>query len=289
MEGTISMKALFRSEEKNCFTPVLTTRAGACLTLANWQEVGIDRVCYYLDALLLKPGFAFLSTLSGLRSYLGWQGTMVLNATLPAVNDQGVYSLRSHYDGTFVHLQQAELFALIMKLQPNVVIWPPRFAKYHDLLCQSLPKTLTSFFPVNETPAEGVFGQYLDYNGTAPFADFLKRVNQYRDRPIYVAGELNLAQAVELVSQGIALLESDKPATDAILGLVYSEKGNLALLDSEMAYQQEVIDANCSCPTCSQGFKRAYLHHLLKRTPFLCQRFLIQHNVYYYRNHLPIR
>jgi queuine tRNA-ribosyltransferase len=274
------------TQKQNCFTPVLTTKAGACLTLANWQEVGIDRVCYYLDALLLKPGLAFLNTLSSLRSYLGWPGTIVLNMTLPPVDHHGVYTLRSHFDGTFVHLQQAELFALIMKLQPNIVIWPSGFAKHHPLFWQSLPKTLISFFPVNETLPRG--GQYLYYNKTEPFSDLVKRVNQYTDRPIYVAGELTLPQAVELVSQGVALLESDKPAMDALLGLVYSEKANVALLDSEMAYQQEVIDANCSCPTCIQGFKRSYLHHLLNRTPFLCQRFLIQHNVHYYRNHLPL-
>jgi queuine tRNA-ribosyltransferase len=278
-------------KQHNCFTPVLTTKAGACLTMANWQEVGIDRVCYYLDALLLKPGLTFLNSLSSLRSYLSWPRTIVLNMTLPPADHHGVYTLRSHFDGTFVHLQQAELVALILQLQPDIVIWPEGFAKHHHLFWQSLPKTLISFFPVNETPIlprEGLFGQYLYYNKAEPFSDFVKKVNQHADRPIYVAGELNLPQATELVSQGVALLESDKPAMDAILGLVYSEKANVALLDSEMADQQKVIDANCTCPTCVQGFKRSYLHHLLNRTPFLCQRFLIQHNVHYYRNHLPL-
>ena len=42
---------------------------------------------------------------------------------------------------------------------------------------------------------------------------------------------------------------------------------------------------NCSCETCSQGFTRAYFHHLLQHTPLLAQRFLVIHNVFFTQLH----
>ena len=45
--------------------------------------------------------------------------------------------------------------------------------------------------------------------------------------------------------------------------------------------QFETIDPECTCPTCSQQFTKAYLHHLLQQTPLLCHRLLIQHNVFW--------
>lgn len=75
-------------------------------------------------------------------------------------------------------------------------------------------------------------------------------------------------------------IESDKPAVDAMQAIVYNREGEINLRDKDYAHQHQPIDPCCHCPSCSQQLTRAYLHHLLMQTPLLCQRFLIQHNVF---------
>ncbi len=60
---------------------------------------------------------------------------------------------------------------------------------------------------------------------------------------------------------------------------MYSISGPIDLRLSSERMNFNVLDPNCSCPTCTQKLTRAYLHHLLQHTPLLCQRFLILHNI----------
>lgn len=265
----------------NRLIPVLTTEAGACLTMANWQEIGVQTVTYYLDAYLMKPGYSLLKSLPSLQCYCGWEGGLVLNATLPAANSLGIYSLRSRYDGCLLTINQEQLFSLLSSLGPDWLILPRGLATYLARQDLFFPKTINCFAPPNEESEVchlAEVGVYLSYEKTKPFADFLSEFQRYRDRPTYVAGDFSLLQAEELIASGASWLESNEPAKDALLGQLYSEEGTIQLLDSEMANQHKPILAGCPCPTCSQGLTRAYLHHLLKQTPLLCQRFLVQHN-----------
>jgi queuine tRNA-ribosyltransferase len=102
-----------------------------------------------------------------------------------------------------------------------------------------------------------------------------------QEAPDYVVGELNLAQMLVLAEERVAYIESDIPAREALLGRVYCSDGVLSIDNAEFAMQCEVIEKDCLCPTCTQSFTRAYLHHLLGQTPLLCQRLLVQHNIYY--------
>ncbi len=72
---------------------------------------------------------------------------------------------------------------------------------------------------------------------------------------------------------------SDKPAEEAMQGLVYNTEGAFSITDPGMRLQFESLDTGCQCPTCKSGFTRAYLHHLFLHTPLLCQRLLVQHNI----------
>ena len=54
------------------------------------------------------------------------------------------------------------------------------------------------------------------------------------------------------------------------------------LLKSENKDSKEVIDANCQCPTCKNGFSRAYLYHLVKEREILGIRLLTLHNLHTY-------
>lgn len=75
-------------------------------------------------------------------------------------------------------------------------------------------------------------------------------------------------------------IESDTPAANGMKGRIYTSSGVIDITDSSHALQFFPLDDACACPTCQTGFTRAYLHHLLAQTPLLCQRYLIQHNVW---------
>ncbi len=264
--------------------PVFSTPAGRCLTVDNWKDAGVKAACYYLSELLLKPSYALLSTLPDLGAYTAWRDTMVLNASLPNVNKEGIYTLRSHYDGSHVRHTGDEILALIAQLNPHVAILPQGIFDNHSMGWQSLPETILPFFPVTDLPennGERRYGVYFYYDeAVTSMADFLCNIERYNHLPCYVAGDLSLSLMRVLAAFGVQYIESDRPASDACLGRVYSEGGIISLQDTDCSTRFEVIDANCNCPSCNQQFTQAYLHHLLAQTPLLCQRFLIQHNIY---------
>jgi hypothetical protein len=92
----------------------------------------------------------------------------------------------------------------------------------------------------------------------------------------HIAMELPVAKDV---------MVTDKPAQDAIDGVFYHKDGQAQILDALFEKDLSKLSSNCSCETCSQGFTRAYFHHLLQHTPLLAQRFLVIHNVFFTQLH----
>ncbi|HBI22584.1 MAG TPA: queuine tRNA-ribosyltransferase [Legionella sp.] len=264
--------------------PILTTDAGRCLTVANWQEVGVQLVCYQLTSLLMKPGLDFLIELSDFSAYTGWPGAFVLNASMPKIDDAGGYTLRSSYDGSRCRYTMNTLFKLISRLNPPFVVLPQGANQQNPSAWLSLPSGVFPFFSPMDMPSRAAtrpYGIHLHYDGITAFSSLLKQISEYDEYICYVSGELNAPQLQTLAQMGMPYLESDMPSRDACQGTVYHHNKIYSLQDEAQAFQLDPIDPVCHCPTCSQKLTRAYLHHLLEHTPLLCQRFLIQHNIYY--------
>lgn len=261
-------------------TPVLTTLAGACLSTANWQEAETHVAAFYLASLLMKPGYDFLSTVPDLATYVGWQERLVLNASLPPMNAAGLYVLRSHFDGRQSVYSPEDIWALIIKLQPTMVILPEGGGQVQ---WPSLPETIFPFFPITDLPVMSTteYGVYLSYDKNKSPFELLQQLAMHQRQACYIAGDLSLPLMQELVKNGAAFVESDRPASDAVCGKIYCNEGDIILQDSALSLQFEPIDKHCNCPTCSQQFTRAYLYHLFEHTPLLAQRLVIQHNVHY--------
>ncbi len=276
---------MYKHVEFSGLVPIFSSQAGRCLTAENWQDVGIKVASYSLASLLMKPGLDFLSTLPDLATYVGWPGMIVLNASMPVIDDQGGYSLRSQYDGSRSYYAIDELLGLMAALCPQYVIMPQGVLQYGKNAWQSLPDTIFPFFPISDRPEpseQRPYGLYFFYDQqTLPFDALKQQLAQCIGLPCYVGGDLSLVMLRELGRCGVQYLESDRPADDACLGTVYTSEGNVSISDGLQALQFEVIDKDCHCPTCSQQFTRAYLHHLLEHTPLLCQRLLVQHNVHF--------
>jgi queuine tRNA-ribosyltransferase len=275
-----------KSNKTTTLIPVLTSPAGLCLTAENWQEVGVSIASYYLVDLLMKPGFDFLITLPDLATYVSWHDTLVLNANLPSISSDGFYKIRSRYDGRIMQYTVEDIVKVISSLQPTIVM---------------LPENLIQFLPLQNLPLPESVGLIVPYTERRKFSADNRQTKTYKicsndhkgemelsalfvkgqETPDYVVGDLSLAQMLVLAQQGVAYIESDIPAREACLGRVYCGEGVISIDNAEFAMQFEVIDKDCLCPTCTQLFTRAYLHHLLGQTPLLCQRLLVQHNIHY--------
>ncbi|MDP3561026.1 MAG: queuine tRNA-ribosyltransferase [Legionellaceae bacterium] len=273
---------------KQSIVPSLSTLAGSCLTGLNWQEVGVEVVAYSLSALLMKPGIDLLNNIPNLASYVGWQKTLVLNATAFTLNAQGLYCLRSIYDGSRYQYSAHELLTLIVKLSPQYVILPKGMGQHSTFISTLFPETITPFFPIEEYPsiqAQSSYGLYFNYsNETAE--TFLECISEHQDRLRYVVGYVPLETLQHLSTSGVDLIESNRPAQDALDGFIYHPEQSFFIMDEAQRMTFDVIDVGCACPVCNQKLTRAYLHHLYQQTPLLCQRLLIQHNVFY-TCHLP--
>lgn len=269
------------------FIPVLSSEAGSCLTFENWRELGIESIAYYLDTLLMKPGSDLLNSIDSLRSYLPWQGKICLNASLPSANKEGVYTLRSSYDGRLITISSEMLYKLFVRLQPDQVVLPVGFTNFMVLNGHQLPHSMQVFFPWNEYQpglADFTAGHYFYYDKKFSFSEFLAQIKQSISSSIYVAGDFSLNEMTILRKEGVLYIESDAPANDALNGKLYIDQDKMHLLDKQMQHCFQSIDMDCGCPTCRQKLTKAYLHHLYLQTPLLCHRFLIQHNVHYYKN-----
>lgn len=253
-------------QHKSFWVPCLSSAAGSCLTMANWQEAGVNTVSLHLDELLLKPGLAVLRQMSDLRQYMGWQGELILNASLLKEDKAGTYRLRSSYDGAVLSLDVAALFELAVSLMPDKIILPIGSAAYYDSYWHQLPETICAFWP----EADSDFSK----NNICYFLEH----NKADDSACFIQGEIDLSQLKQLSVTRSLWIESDVPARDAVAGKVYSHAGSFNLLDPAMANAHLPLDELCQCSTCSQSLTRAYLHHLLQHTPLLAQRFLVMHN-----------
>ena len=262
------------------FIPVVTTEAGLCLTAENWKEAKVNAVSYSIESLLHKPGIALLKSLPDLAHYLGWSGSIILNASMLVANKEGIYTLRSPYDGSKLKLTVIELIDLLLHLKPNAVILPKNCAQDYPQIWDNWVDSITPFLSVSDLQRQDVpraHGAYFNYTNES----VLDELDQWSHLPRYVAGDFEPELIQRLRAKEIEFIETDEPAKAAINGRVYSHSGVVDLTDGITRMQFEVIDSECACPVCAQQFTKAYFHHLLQHTPLLCQRLLIQHNAFW--------
>lgn len=265
---------------KPVFIPVLTSPAGLCLTQDNWREAGSTSAAFYLESLLIKPGIALLQS-TDVRSYLGSPALFILNAMDLKSNREGIYSLVSPYDGHRVKLNQIELVDLILHIKPDLVVLPKKIIQNYPELWATWDANIIPLIHAEELDLLDVpvrHGAYFNQDIIGCRDDLLKH---YAAIPRYVRGELSLELMNHYLEAGVDWLESDAPANHAFNGSVYSDAGLIDLTKEDCAQQFEIISSDCACPTCTQRFTKAYLHHLFLHTPLLCQRLLIQHNIFW--------
>ena len=117
-----------------------------------------------------------------------------------------------------------------------------------------------------------------------------------KDKPRYLMGVGTPDDIEKATKLGVDMFDCVLPTRLARHGTAYKLRAKslklkaasggifeeINLLKSENKDSKEVIDANCQCPACKNGFSRAYLHHLVKEREILGIRLLTLHNLHTY-------
>jgi len=106
------------------FVPNISTPAGSTLTFANWEAAGVRSIAICLAELIMKPGLSYLMHLGSIRKYYRWEHEIILNASRLVSNQEGIFQIRSSYDGSLIELSPATFFSLVSSLQPNKINLP---------------------------------------------------------------------------------------------------------------------------------------------------------------------
>ena len=97
--------------------------SGNILTKKNLQDSNIELVSLDLAFLLVRPGYDFLLSLEEVSTYLQWQN-FILSATSFVLDKNNNYTIKSVLDGKVYKYSYKELEALILKLKPEILVWP---------------------------------------------------------------------------------------------------------------------------------------------------------------------
>ncbi len=270
------------------FIPTLSTQAGSCLTMKNWQEVNADHASYSLATLLMKPGIDVLKQYATLRDYTGFRGKLVLNASTLTVDKHGKCQIRSSFDGARLTFDFSDLLDLIIQWAPDFLLLP-KFVPLEQLSPRMPFLGNTQIFVDVTTPLLShdyhEIGVYID-DPNLNLNNLTLMLQPFYGRKKYLISAQDIKMYSTLSPLDVTFIESDRPAADAISGLIYTLDGNISVADSSQSMCFDILQNQCQCPTCEQKLSRAYLSHLYQHTPLLCHRFLIQHNVFH-TCHLP--
>ena len=113
-----------------------------------------------------------------------------------------------------------------------------------------------------------------------------------KDKPTYLMGVGTPENMVQAVDRGIDFFDCVFPSRNGRHGHVYHASGKLNLWN--LAYEKDFrpIEEGCDCPackgirledgSCTGGYSRAYIRHLLKAKEMLGMRLCVLHNLSYY-------
>ena len=102
------------------------------------------------------------------------------------------------------------------------------------------------------------------------------------DRPRYLMGVGKPIDLVEAVARGVDMFDCVLPTRSGRHGQAWTTEGSLNLKNAAFAEDQDPLDASVDCPA-SQGYSKAYLHHLVKADEILGQVLLSWHNLAFFQ------
>jgi queuine tRNA-ribosyltransferase len=99
------------------------------------------------------------------------------------------------------------------------------------------------------------------------------------DRPRYLMGVGTPRDFFDAIERGIDLFDCVTPTRHGRTAQAFTSEGALNLRNAKFARDERPLDARCDCPTCTTGYTRAYLRHLVKSEEMLGAILLTHHNI----------
>ena len=102
-----------------------------------------------------------------------------------------------------------------------------------------------------------------------------------RMKPRYLMGVGNPTTLVRGVGHGIDMFDCVLPTRTARVGTAFSREGKLNMRNARFREDMGPLDEGCGCPACSQGFTRAYIHHLVRQHEMSASVLISMHNIFF--------
>jgi queuine tRNA-ribosyltransferase len=98
-------------------------------------------------------------------------------------------------------------------------------------------------------------------------------------KPRYFMGIGDPAGILQVISLGVDMFDCVLPTRLARHGSVLTNDGRINLKKASFRRDFGPLNPECSCETCSTGYSRAYLSHLVRENELLAHRLLTLHNI----------
>ncbi|MGI6231091.1 MAG: tRNA guanosine(34) transglycosylase Tgt [Tractidigestivibacter sp.] len=236
------------------------------------------------------------------------------------LSDNGVRFRAVDYDGRWFEWTPEENMAIAQKLGADIVMqldqcvgypaprakvergvelsamWAERCWKAHTRSDQALfgivqggmdlglrRRSLRHLLDVGDFPGFGIGGYSVGEDHETMFESLEPLVSQYmpREKPRYLMGVGNPTTLVRGVACGIDMFDCVLPTRTARMGTAFSSEGRLNLKNARFQHDAGPLDSSCTCPVCTGGYSRAYLHHLVKQKEMVGSILLSMHNLYF--------
>jgi queuine tRNA-ribosyltransferase len=236
------------------------------------------------------------------------------------LTDDGVTFRVVDYDGTYVHwtpeknMQIAQLLGSDIAMQLDQCPGYPAERRFVERAVELSSKWADRCFAAHTRPDQALFGivqggmhmdlrlrslRHLEEAGDFPgygiggysvgedhetmFRTLEPLVSDYmpKGKPRYLMGVGNPTTLVRGVACGIDMFDCVLPTRTARMGTAFSGEGRLNLKNARFVHDAGPLDQNCTCPVCTGGYSRSYIHHLVRQHEMVGSILLSLHNIYY--------
>ncbi|AKT42323.1 tRNA guanosine(34) transglycosylase Tgt [Chondromyces crocatus] len=101
-------------------------------------------------------------------------------------------------------------------------------------------------------------------------------------RPRYLMGVGTPTDLVRAIGAGVDMFDCVLPTRNARNGQALTKQGRIVIKQARYKEDFSPLDPGCECPTCTQGYSRAYLRHLFMAGEVVVLRMLTEHNLHLY-------
>lgn len=105
-----------------------------------------------------------------------------------------------------------------------------------------------------------------------------------KDKPRYLMGIGTPENIQESIKRGVDVFDSVLPTRNARHGYLFTSQGIVRIKNEKYKEDFSVLDPKCRCYTCTGGFTKAYLRHLLNVDEPLGKHLCTIHNLTHYQD-----